>query len=129
MIKKVAISQAFRLCFPLEIGGMPYTADEMPDNIENAEVIPEQKQPEVKTPPEKSFKEKASELPEIAKANGILDFAEFAKFVGISKGMPTQGETVKLFVAEPDIFLEEIKRYLRSIEEGLSEKDPDGLPF
>lgn len=32
MIKKVAISQGFRLCFSDELGGMPYTADEMPEN-------------------------------------------------------------------------------------------------
>ena len=31
MIKKVAISQGFRLCFSDELGGMPYTADEMPE--------------------------------------------------------------------------------------------------
>lgn len=30
MTKKVAISQAFRLCFSDELGGMPYTSDEMP---------------------------------------------------------------------------------------------------
>jgi len=29
MTKKVAISQAFRLCFSDELGGMPYTADEV----------------------------------------------------------------------------------------------------
>ena len=29
MTKKVAIAQAFRLCFPDEFGGMPYTSDEM----------------------------------------------------------------------------------------------------
>lgn len=31
MCKKVAIAQAFRLCFPDEMGGMPYTSDEMPE--------------------------------------------------------------------------------------------------
>ena len=31
MTKKVAISQGFRLCFSDEIGGMPYTSDEMPN--------------------------------------------------------------------------------------------------
>lgn len=31
MCKKVAIAQAFRLCFPDEMGGMPYTADELPE--------------------------------------------------------------------------------------------------
>ena len=30
MIKKVAIAQGFRLAFPVELGGIPYTADEMP---------------------------------------------------------------------------------------------------
>lgn len=31
MIKKVAISQGFRLCFSDELGGMPYTTEEMPE--------------------------------------------------------------------------------------------------
>lgn len=35
MTKKVGISQAFRLCFSDEIGGMPYTSDEMPDHTED----------------------------------------------------------------------------------------------
>lgn len=32
MIKKVGISQAFRMCFSSEIGGMPYTAEEIIEN-------------------------------------------------------------------------------------------------
>lgn len=32
MIKKVAIAQAFRMCFSSEIGGMPYTAEEIVEN-------------------------------------------------------------------------------------------------
>lgn len=31
MTKKVAIAQGFRLCFSDELGGMPYTADELPE--------------------------------------------------------------------------------------------------
>jgi phage recombination protein Bet len=31
MLKKVVMAQGFRLAFPVEIGGIPYTADEMPD--------------------------------------------------------------------------------------------------
>jgi phage recombination protein Bet len=31
MLKKVAIAQAFRMVFPDEFGGMPYTQDELPD--------------------------------------------------------------------------------------------------
>ncbi len=33
MIKKVAISQGFRLCFSDELGGMPYTADEVQEQV------------------------------------------------------------------------------------------------
>jgi len=44
MTKKVGISQAFRLCFSDELGGMPYTSDEMPQqettqDIPHVEVI------------------------------------------------------------------------------------------
>ena len=34
MTKKVAIAQGFRLCFPDELGGMPYTADELAEGME-----------------------------------------------------------------------------------------------
>ena len=52
MIKKVAISQGFRLCFSDELGGMPYTADEMPDKTED--IIHEEVAPviEIKPTPE-----------------------------------------------------------------------------
>lgn len=33
MLKKVAIAQGFRMAFPDEFGGMPYAADELPDNM------------------------------------------------------------------------------------------------
>jgi phage recombination protein Bet len=33
MIRKVVTAQGFRLAFPDELGGMPYTADELPDNM------------------------------------------------------------------------------------------------
>ena len=34
MIKKVAIGQGFRLCFPEDLGGMPYMAEELPDTAD-----------------------------------------------------------------------------------------------
>lgn len=34
MIKKVAIAQGFRMAFPVELGGIPYTADELPDHTQ-----------------------------------------------------------------------------------------------
>ncbi|MCK5017666.1 MAG: recombinase RecT [Candidatus Peribacteraceae bacterium] len=46
MLKKVAISQGFRLCFSTELAGIPYTSEEMPkgrriepDKIEDAVIV------------------------------------------------------------------------------------------
>lgn len=39
MTKKVAMSQGFRLCFSDELGGMPYTSDEIATEVENVELI------------------------------------------------------------------------------------------
>jgi len=39
MTKKVAISQAFRLCFSDELAGMPYTSDEIPSNEPQTEDV------------------------------------------------------------------------------------------
>jgi phage recombination protein Bet len=44
MLKKVAIGQAFRMAFPDEFAGMPYTAEEMPVDhakLPSIEVVPE----------------------------------------------------------------------------------------
>ena len=37
MIKKVATSQGFRLCFSDELGGMPYTSEEMPQQTHDVQ--------------------------------------------------------------------------------------------
>lgn len=39
MTKKVAIAQGFRLCFSDELGGMPYTADELPAEEKSATTV------------------------------------------------------------------------------------------
>lgn len=45
MMKKVCIEQGFRLCFPDEMGGMPYGEEEVPyDRIIQSEETPEPKQ-------------------------------------------------------------------------------------
>ena len=43
MIKKVAMAQGFRLCFSDELGGMPYTADELPDQVGQNQIVIEPK--------------------------------------------------------------------------------------
>lgn len=42
MLKKVAIVSAFRKAFPIDFGGMPYTNDELPDNMTGADKLQSQ---------------------------------------------------------------------------------------
>lgn len=48
MIKKVCMSQGFRLCFSDELGGMPYTAEELPEIVDTTATVVES----VKTQPQ-----------------------------------------------------------------------------
>lgn len=41
MLKKVAMAQGFRLCFPDELGGMPYTSDELGEKETKIEILTE----------------------------------------------------------------------------------------
>jgi phage recombination protein Bet len=47
MIKKVAMAQGFRLCFSDELGGMPYTADELPDQVGQNQIVIEPKEEKI----------------------------------------------------------------------------------
>jgi hypothetical protein len=131
MIKKVAISQAFRLCFPVEIGGMPYTADEMPSgeniNIEVAEVVKEQQ------PPQKTATqirdEKIRNLPLIAEQNGITDIADFAVFAGMNKDNPERKTAIDVFITEPSIYLDTIRRYKETNELQITDESNSDIPF
>jgi len=63
MIKKVGIAQAFRMAFPEDLGGIPYSSEELPDNMNglNREVIPDMpklpQSSEVKEPKQEPKKE------------------------------------------------------------------------
>ena len=53
MIEKVAIAQAFRKAFPNDMGGMPYTSEELPDEMTTIrDVTPAPAEEAVQTPPE-----------------------------------------------------------------------------
>jgi phage recombination protein Bet len=79
MLKKVAIAQAFRMAFPDEFGGMPYTADELPDNMTQANP----------TPAVPAFKEpKAKETPKVEEAVVVEENKEAKpRLGGIIKGV------------------------------------------
>lgn len=49
MLKKVAIVSAFRKAFPFDFGGMPYTSDELPENMTGADKLNAQGLQEVST--------------------------------------------------------------------------------
>jgi len=85
MLKKVAIAQAFRMCFPDEFGGMPYISDELPDEMtkgfnsplptsgEGTSKNPEYIPPENKTQPEaKPVPETAKEEHEMLKEGDLI---------------------------------------------------------
>lgn len=91
MTKKVAIAQGFRLCFSDELGGMPYTSDEMPEaetQTIQAQVIEESK-------PDFSEIQNAKSEEELKKICGAL----------LKKNPSAKAELVKLFNAK----LEELK--------------------
>jgi len=90
MAKKVAIAQGFRLCFPNELGGMPYTQEEHKAYAINATQInpkadvqmpeaksekPEEKEPEKKT----AYK---IMLERFATAREVLGDKSYYKFLG-----------------------------------------------
>jgi hypothetical protein len=53
MIEKVAIAQAFRKAFPNDMGGMPYTSEELPDEMTTIrDVTPAPTEDAPQTPPE-----------------------------------------------------------------------------
>lgn len=65
MLKKVAIAQGFRLCFPDEFSGMPYTSDELPE-VEMRDVTPSHTENKSAAKKEKLFTdEQASKLGEL----------------------------------------------------------------
>lgn len=96
MLKKVATAQAFRLCFPDEMGGLPYTSDELPDEMTtgfNAKnVTPEAKQVTEKKKPKGNY-EKAKTAILSAKSKEELE-----KYIGfVSASEWTEEEDQLLF--------------------------------
>lgn len=69
MLRKVAIAQGFRLCFPDEMGGMPYTSDELPEiepqndsNLKPAKKVEAEKKAEPKSEEKHYTMEQAKEI-------------------------------------------------------------------
>ena len=98
MIKKVVTAQGFRMCFPDELGGMPYTADEMPDEMTTitttaAKVFPKPVHAAEKKAIEVAMRNINYAPPQVEQV--VTTTAEVV--VGAPKH-PTEEETVKLLV-------------------------------
>lgn len=63
MCEKACISQGFRLCFPDELAGMPYTKEEMPEGVMLGAVQPEKQIEAPQTPEQKAL---PGQTPEVA---------------------------------------------------------------
>ena len=85
MIKKVAVSQAFRMCFPKEFDGMPYTSDEIIDQEKVLDVTVESIPSEQKALSSDEIlltDEQLKSLNVIAKKNGysLKEIKEFIQY-------------------------------------------------
>lgn len=128
MLKKVVISQGFRMCFPLEFDGMPYTEAEMP--IPEKEVNQYEPQ-ETKALPSKTNQNEESLQNLKSKLQGKnLDFDKISKtWENTFKSKKIDLETYNLgcqFIAEHSQFISELKSKLSIIqgtESEESEKD------
>lgn len=71
MLKKVAIAQAFRMAFPDELGGMPYSSEEIPEAQEPIDVTPRQEHTQ-QAPSHEEKKEEENQTGQAAVFNGLI---------------------------------------------------------
>ena len=88
MLKKVAIVSAFRKAFPIDFGGMPYTSDELPENMTGADKLEQQGYTEV---PHDNLQPQAPAKPKAAKKE--LD-EDTKQFMDGMKGLWTQAPEI-----------------------------------
>ena len=72
MCEKACISQGFRLCFPDELAGMPYTKEELPEGVMLGAVQPEKQLEAPQAPAPLDLKGGASTPEEIAEIKNLL---------------------------------------------------------
>lgn len=109
MIKKVAMGQGFRLCFPLELGGMPYLQEEIGDREEEI-IIDTPKTEQRKIEQSKEISPKRTNK-FIEKIRNLRD----GKIISSGKGSIPKGQVVPLS-----------KESLSQIKENLDKEVVDG---
>lgn len=112
MIQKVAIAQGFRMCFPCELGGMPYTSDEIPlQDVSNA--IVETKP--VSTPSKDDAKNVAIEFKNKLNDLGLSDIEikSFCKKFDISS---KDTDRLKDLLADEDLLKDMLDKFFQDSE-------------
>jgi phage recombination protein Bet len=93
MLRKVAIAQGFRLAFPDELGGMPYTPDELPDEM-TRNVTP--KKNDLQSQMQSELKEYKQEAAEFLKSVSRTK-EDHEKLIDILDSLDTQ-DAVDMFI-------------------------------
>lgn len=95
MLKKVAIAQAFRLCFPDEMGGLPYIEGENTEQIEEETTPPEKPKGNIETALN-ALKEKVKNAKDLEGYKRILDKSEWTKeeYLTIEQAMSEKEATL-----------------------------------
>jgi phage recombination protein Bet len=76
MCKKVAVAQAFRMCFTNDLGGMPYTSDELPPEmteIKQAERVEVKEKPPIIKDIKPLTVEKSDEIKKVVEQKEVLE--------------------------------------------------------
>lgn len=94
MIKKVAIAQGFRMCFPCELGGIPYISEEL-DAQENAPKIKKAEAEQVKIPQSDEVNLAKTLMDTLNGLGlGVLEIKRFCEKHKISSNNPTSIEAI-----------------------------------
>jgi len=110
MIKKVAMAQGFRLAFPDDLGGIPYTADELPDNMTTINVTPQEQSQPVQEPEKTWGAEEYKTFEHIQ--NG-------SKIIGLTALEIKERFNIDKF---KDLSLEELKKIDKFVEQKVAEE-------
>jgi len=95
MTMKCTISQAFRLCFSDELGGMPYTADELSIDISHEEIKEPVVKKELPQPASETQLEIIYDLATDCYNLGLLDEAKYQKTLNYKYNTVTAHQTIE----------------------------------
>ena len=126
MIKKVAIAQAFRLCFPDEFGGMPYTSDELPDNMTAYTEVKEQ--PSLPALPESELKGlRAKVNKSLTAKKTLLELQEFTNHFSEMTSLKTKVWDALTGHNDSETFQSLYNEHLKRVEQHEFRISPEGI--